>query len=135
MKGVLRAAGRGVLWLPAYAALVPLLVYRAWISPLLGPHCRYTPSCSSYAVTALRSWGPLGFALITWRLVRCQPWGGQGPDPVPSPPWQRAHTHAPRAGTHDDGYRPVVAAGVLTPSADRSQPAGTGPSTQGALPC
>ena len=58
--------------------------YRLCISPMLGPRCRFYPSCSAYALEALEQHS-LSFALwlIIKRLGRCQPWGGSGYDPVP----------------------------------------------------
>ncbi len=59
-------------------------LYQYGISPLMPPHCRYTPSCSHYACDALREHGPLrGSWLTLLRLLRCHPWGGEGYDPVP----------------------------------------------------
>jgi putative membrane protein insertion efficiency factor len=59
-------------------------LYRYTISPVLGPNCRYTPSCSEYAVEAVRRHGPWhGGWLTIRRLSRCHPWGGCGHDPVP----------------------------------------------------
>jgi len=64
-----------------------ILIARAWqIGPsrVLPPSCRYQPSCSAYAITALRRYGALrGSWLAAKRLARCHPWGGSGPDPVP----------------------------------------------------
>ncbi len=58
--------------------------YRYLLSPLLGPHCRYYPSCSSYALTALERHGVLrGGSLAVKRLCRCHPWHEGGFDPVP----------------------------------------------------
>lgn len=59
--------------------------YRLFISPMLGPRCRFYPSCSTYALEALEQHS-LGYALwlIIKRIGRCQPWGGSGYDPVPS---------------------------------------------------
>lgn len=68
-------------------ALVQL--YRWTLSPaktalLGGPVCRFTPSCSQYALDALRRHGPVrGSDLTVRRLCRCHPWGGSGSDPVP----------------------------------------------------
>ena len=58
--------------------------YRLFISPMLGPRCRFYPSCSVYALEALEQHS-VGYALwlIIKRLGRCQPWGGSGYDPVP----------------------------------------------------
>lgn len=68
--------------------------YRNAISPLLPPACRYTPTCSAYALEAVERHGALrGSWLAARRLLRCHPWGGSGYDPVPEP---RAHSHATR---------------------------------------
>ncbi|MCD8266669.1 MAG: membrane protein insertion efficiency factor YidD [Prevotellaceae bacterium] len=66
------------------ALILPIRLYRRFISPLTPPSCRFTPTCSQYAVEALRKHGPLkGLALALWRVLRCNPWGGSGYDPVP----------------------------------------------------
>ena len=58
--------------------------YQMAISPLLPPSCRYTPTCSQYALQALRKHGPFkGSWLAAKRLFSCHPWGGHGHDPVP----------------------------------------------------
>jgi putative membrane protein insertion efficiency factor len=58
--------------------------YQRYISPLFGPTCRYYPSCSAYALGAVRTHGPVkGFLLSTWRLMRCNPWSPGGIDHVP----------------------------------------------------
>ena len=76
MRQVLR-----ILGLPLIALI---RVYQWGISPLLGPKCRYTPTCSQYAVEALRKHGLLtGSWLAIRRVARCHPWGGHGIDPVP----------------------------------------------------
>lgn len=77
----LRKICRGVLTAP-FLALI--WVYRNCISPLTPPSCRYTPTCSQYAVEALRKHGLVkGLWLTVKRLSRCHPWGGSGYDPVP----------------------------------------------------
>lgn len=59
-------------------------VYKGLLSPLIGRHCRFEPSCSNYAAEALILHGPLrGAGLAFRRVCRCQPWGGAGYDPVP----------------------------------------------------
>lgn len=58
--------------------------YRRFISPLLGPHCRFAPSCSAYALEAVREHGALGGSwLAVRRLARCHPFNPGGLDPVP----------------------------------------------------
>ncbi len=58
--------------------------YRVAVSPLIGANCRYEPSCSAYAETALREYGGLKGGWLTLRRIsRCHPWGGSGYDPVP----------------------------------------------------
>ncbi|MBI1306504.1 MAG: membrane protein insertion efficiency factor YidD [Bacteroidetes bacterium] len=59
-------------------------IYQKVISPFLPNSCRYTPTCSHYAVEALQKHGPFkGFWLALKRILRCHPWGGHGYDPVP----------------------------------------------------
>ena len=83
-----------------------VLVYRWLVSPVLGPRCRYLPTCSEYALTALARHGALrGGWLTLRRLGRCHPWGGSGYDPVPhhlnfAP--SGAYTAATVPGPHED---------------------------------
>lgn len=64
--------------------VLPVRFYQLCISPLFPPACRYTPTCSQYAIEALRIHGPLrGSWLALRRILRCHPWGGCGYDPVP----------------------------------------------------
>ena len=69
---------------PARTALVAALrVYQTVVSPLFGERCRYYPSCSEYAVQAIRRFGILrGLILAIWRLLRCNPWSHGGVDLV-----------------------------------------------------
>ena len=62
----------------------PIRFYQVAISPHFPAACRYTPTCSQYAIEALRKYGPLkGLWLAARRILRCHPWGGHGYDPVP----------------------------------------------------
>lgn len=64
--------------------VLPVRFYQCCISPMLPPACRYYPTCSNYAIEALRKHGPLkGSWLALKRILRCNPWGGSGYDPVP----------------------------------------------------
>ncbi|TSD99256.1 membrane protein insertion efficiency factor YidD [Skermania sp. ID1734] len=69
---------------PARAVILLIEAYRTFISPLRLPTCRFTPTCSEYAVTALTQYGLLrGGALTVVRLAKCAPWHPGGWDPVP----------------------------------------------------
>lgn len=75
-----KSLGHLLSWL----LILPIRFYRRFISPLTPPSCRFTPTCSEYAIQALRKHGPLkGLVLAVWRILRCNPWGGSGYDPVP----------------------------------------------------
>jgi putative membrane protein insertion efficiency factor len=64
--------------------ILPIRFYQKFLSPLKPPTCRFTPTCSQYAIEAIRKHGPFkGLALAIWRILRCNPWGGSGYDPVP----------------------------------------------------
>ena len=67
--------------------IAPIRFYPQYVSPLTPPACRFTPTCSQYAIEALQKHGPLkGLWLALRRLLRCHPWGGSGYDPVPRHP-------------------------------------------------
>ena len=75
-----KALGRLLAW--PLLGLVAL--YRVAVSPWLGANCRFEPSCSAYAMEALRVHGAFrGTSLTIRRIGRCHPWGGSGYDPVP----------------------------------------------------
>lgn len=58
--------------------------YQLVISPILPSACRYTPTCSAYGIEALKKHGAIkGSVLTIKRIMRCNPWGGHGEDPVP----------------------------------------------------
>lgn len=91
-----------------------ILGYRLLLGPLLGPRCRFEPSCSSYALDAVREYGAArGMALAGWRLLRCQPFSRGGFDPV--------RPRRSRAGRDDRDSAPP--------------PGAPGPSTSGAFRC
>ena len=77
-----RAISSALVWL----VLLPVHVYRAVLSPLKrGPSCRFLPTCSEYALTAVKQRGIIvGGALAAWRILRCNPLCRGGFDPVPA---------------------------------------------------
>ncbi|MBK7403042.1 MAG: membrane protein insertion efficiency factor YidD [Phycisphaerales bacterium] len=85
--GIFGEAGLGWAARVANAPLVLLiLLYRVTLSPFIGGQCRFEPTCSRYALTALRRYGPLrGAWLAAGRIGRCHPFHGGGYDPVPFP--------------------------------------------------
>jgi putative membrane protein insertion efficiency factor len=62
-----------------------LIKFYQWvISPIIGPKCRFTPTCSQYGIDAIKKYGPFkGVWLTMKRVGKCHPWGGHGHDPVP----------------------------------------------------
>lgn len=59
-------------------------MYQVMLGPLMGGHCRFMPTCSVYSIEALQTHGAIkGTWLTIRRIIRCQPWGGSGYDPVP----------------------------------------------------
>ena len=70
--------------LPARIVALPIRAYRLIFSPWVGHNCRFHPTCSAYALEALDTHGAVrGLGLTVWRVLRCNPWGGSGHDPVP----------------------------------------------------
>jgi len=68
----------------SYIMIGMVKFYQKAISPLFPPTCRYTPTCSSYSIEALKKYGPFkGGWLSLKRFLSCNPWGGHGHDPVP----------------------------------------------------
>ncbi len=67
-----------------YIAIALVKLYRKLISPLKRPCCRFTPTCSQYAIEAFSEWGFIrGLGLTIWRILRCNPFCRGGSDPVP----------------------------------------------------
>lgn len=78
-------------------------IYRRLLSPLKPACCRFEPTCSRYAIDALREHGSIkGGLLVAWRLLRCQPFAAHGYDPVPPPGrWRHPGRLLQREGDHD----------------------------------
>jgi hypothetical protein len=69
--------------LPRLVVLAPIFLYQRLISPALPRRCKYEPTCSRYAVQAIKRHGPLrGVVLAAWRVLRCNPWSYGGYDPI-----------------------------------------------------
>lgn len=69
---------------------LPVRLYQVTVGRLMPDSCRFTPSCSSYTIEALRVNGPFGLIQAVWRVLRCAPWSAGGHDPVKAiRPWQR----------------------------------------------
>ena len=80
VRRLIKIISRILVWL----LLLPIRFYQVAITPYTPPSCRFTPTCSEYARQALINHGPVkGLALAIWRILRCNPWGGSGYDPVP----------------------------------------------------
>ena len=73
-----------LLYILSFPFIALIRAYQYLISPLLGPKCRFTPTCSQYGIEALSKYGLIkGSWLTLKRIARCHPWGGHGYDPVP----------------------------------------------------
>jgi putative membrane protein insertion efficiency factor len=76
------------------ALMAPVTAYQRFISPALPRRCKYYPTCSAYAVDAVREFGVLrGLVLASWRLLRCNPFSHGGYDPVESQTLFKRHRH------------------------------------------
>src|SRR6478735_4782854 len=84
--------------LPAKLLIAPIRFYQRFITPYTPATCRYYPTCSAYAVPALRMHGAvIGTGLTIWRLLRCNPWSSGGIDHVPAK-GQLRHRHEADGG-------------------------------------
>jgi len=81
MKALGRWA-RVVAGLPGWVVIRLVRGYQLWISPMLGPRCRFQPTCSEYLILAIRKYGLVsGMIRGIWRICRCHPFGRGGYDP------------------------------------------------------
>lgn len=75
---------RKISWLIGQVFILIIRFYQLAISPLFPPRCRYTPTCSTYSLQAIKKYGAFkGGWLAMKRIGSCHPWGGHGHDPVP----------------------------------------------------
>ncbi len=76
--------------------IFPIRIYQKLISPLLGPTCRFHPTCSHYMIAAIQEWGVFkGVYLGIKRIGKCHPWGPSGYDPVP----KKGNNHADKTSS------------------------------------
>jgi len=67
-----------------FLVLKVIRIYQKYLSPLLGPSCRFHPTCSEYTFQAIETYGVFrGGILAIKRILKCNPWGGSGADPLP----------------------------------------------------
>lgn len=79
------SVARFIFRVPQYALMGVIRIYQLVISPLLGPRCKYYPSCSHYGLEAVRRHGAVrGSVMAAWRILRCNPWSNGGVDEVPA---------------------------------------------------
>ena len=94
MSAALRTTGRFLLRVPSLLLMLLVRAYQLLVSPLLGPSCRFYPSCSAYGLEALRVHGAVrGTWLTVRRLLRCHPWNPGGVDEVPPARARHPHRH------------------------------------------
>jgi len=100
-SGTAREAARSAV---RRLVVAPIRAYQIAVSPLLGPRCRFYPSCSTYGVTAVLRHGVLrGLYLTVRRLLRCHPWNPGGLDPVPPARNEDAPTAPPELAASTPG--------------------------------
>ena len=89
MKSIKNKILKAIGWI----LLIPVYIYKYGISPYTPASCRHIPTCSEYAVQAVKIHGPFkGFVLTAKRISRCHPWGTHGYDPVP-PKEEKSENH------------------------------------------
>jgi len=80
----MKKLGQAIVRFLGWILLIPIYVYKYGISPYTPASCRHVPTCSEYAVQAIKIHGPIkGLILSTKRISKCHPWGTHGYDPVP----------------------------------------------------
>jgi uncharacterized protein len=92
-----------------YPLLAPIWLYKKCVSPLMPPACRHYPTCSEYAFMAIKQKGIVrGTLMGTWRVLRCNPWGTSGYDPVEAFrwPWQSDSEFRMQNAERNDATKP-----------------------------
>jgi hypothetical protein len=115
-----------------WLALFAIRLYQRTISRVLPPSCRFVPSCSEYGYEAITRYGVVrGGAMAIWRIMRCNPWGGHGYDPVPDITARAAkknqdpETRPQNSGPEGERRENVAQSSVLMPP--KCLPEGTRP--------
>lgn len=103
--GTEKTIGARLRRIAALPLLLPIELYRRVVSPFIAPRCRYYPTCSNYAVEALKTYGPIkGTILAAWRVVRCNPFSDGGFDAVEDQTLFKKHKHSSAcADNHNHG--------------------------------
>jgi uncharacterized protein len=110
---------------PAEVLVAPIRFYQRFITPYTPATCRYYPTCSAYAVTALRTRGAVvGTVLTIWRLLRCNPWSDGGVDHVPTTGLRRERTEPTGRSPEDEGDPGTESAKGSEPDSERPSSAG-----------
>lgn len=98
-----------------WLALAAIRLYQRTISRVMPPSCRFVPSCSEYGYEAIARYGMLrGGVLAAWRVMRCNPWGGHGYDPVPTLTERQARG-TPKHESRDDAQEDDISSSLSTP--------------------
>lgn len=96
-----KSAGARLRKIAMAPVLLPIELYRRVVSPFIAPRCRYYPSCSSYAVDAIKTYGVFrGSVLAAWRVVRCNPFSDGGFDYVEDQTLFKAHAASGACNHH-----------------------------------
>ena len=110
---------------PAELLVAPIRFYQRFITPYTPATCRYYPTCSAYAVTALRTRGAVvGTVLTVWRLLRCNPWSEGGVDHVPVSGLRRERTEPAESSTQGAAASDAEPAMGSAPDPERPSSAG-----------
>ena len=100
--------------------LAPIRLYQRWISPAIAPRCRYYPTCSDYAIQAIRELGPIrGLILAGWRLLRCNPFSHGGIDEISD---RRLFRNTPTRSDHEVSRSTVATSPAGAPAHGSTHP-------------
>ncbi len=123
--GALKRALRALLFvisIPGKIVSLPVILYRRFLSSAKSsPSCRFSPTCSEYALISFKEWGVvIGGALAVWRVLRCNPFSRGGEDPVPGNPIRRRILNFIRDGSPNDEDEPSSGGKRALPDEERT---------------